>query len=133
MTKLDFSFDDLPQLTEDQWENMREEVREFFDDEGGLKPLGKAVYLARLGLPVFPCRPDDNSPLISGGHHGATRDEKQVRALWRKYPHARAGIPNGNASGLAVLDVDVKHGKDGFATLKKLFPAEVLASWAKTH
>lgn len=76
-----------------------------------------ALRYAEHGYPVFPCRPD-KKPYTAHGFHDASRDPEQIRQWWTTLPMAMIGIPTGWASGLLVLDIDRKKGKDGFATLK---------------
>jgi hypothetical protein len=92
--------------------------------------LDDALQLAEQGLPVFPCNPQTKQPLVgkrkdanrkeipnSGGHHRATTDPKQIRRWWTGWPDALIGVPTGPRSGFAVLDLDVKNGKDGLAAV----------------
>jgi uncharacterized protein (DUF927 family) len=67
--------------------------------------------------PIFPCKPDRSAPRTRHGFKDASRDPAQVNEWCRKYPDDLIGVPTGAASGLFVLDVDAKNGKDGFATL----------------
>jgi Bifunctional DNA primase/polymerase, N-terminal/AAA domain/Primase C terminal 2 (PriCT-2) len=76
-----------------------------------------ALRYAEQGKPVLPCDPKDKSPLIMGGCHAATRDADQIAAWWKRWPHALIGMPTGKASGIDVLDLDKKNGKDGFAAV----------------
>jgi len=92
----------------------------------------RAAPLLAQGIPVFPCwekpngkiqsngkpKSDGKNPRIQKGHKAATTDAKQIAAWSAQWPHALIGVPTGEASGLFVLDVDVKNGKDGFATLQ---------------
>ncbi|MFC3068370.1 bifunctional DNA primase/polymerase [Phenylobacterium soli] len=97
---------------------------------GGMSGVLKdaALAYAAKGIPVFPCKPADKSPLVgpdrdgggrpvpgSGGFRKATCDLAQIDAWWTKHPDAMIGIPTGSASGIDVLDIDVKH--DGFASV----------------
>ena len=87
-----------------------------------------ALILARAGWPVFPCRSSDEgvfggrakSPLIRGGFKGATTDEETVLGWWSKWPDAAIGMPTGEATGVLVIDVDNKDGRDGGASLREL-------------
>jgi hypothetical protein len=49
----------------------------------------------------------------------ATTDEAKIRAWWRKWPSANIGVATG-PSGLLVVDVDNKNGKDGNGSLDTL-------------
>ena len=93
-----------------------------------------ALAYAAQGIPVFPCALIDGAkkPLTKWGKGGdktaplnqrrATTDPDTIRAWWKKNPLAMIGMPTGEASGLVVLDVDRKNGKDG---LKNLLAAGV--------
>lgn len=78
-----------------------------------------AMALAKRGLPVFPAGPDKR-PLVKDWQARATADPGLIRRWWRKWPDAMPALPMGRRSGLAVLDVDRKNGKDGMAALRKL-------------
>src|SRR5215472_3075454 len=74
-------------------------------------PLDVALDYGRLRWPVFPCHwqgPRRKQPLMQHGFRDATRDEKQIRARWTRWPKALIGMPTGKASGIVVADVDVK-------------------------
>lgn len=73
----------------------------------------RALALARGGTPVFPCK-EDKRPACPNGFKDASADPDEVRRLWRRYPGPLIGVPTGGASGLAVLDVDVRHGGDAW-------------------
>jgi hypothetical protein len=67
--------------------------------------LTKALRLAGLGLPVFPCAPT-KQPTCAHGFKDASCDPAAVRVLWRDHPGPLIGVPTGAASGIFVLDVD---------------------------
>jgi RecA-family ATPase len=86
-----------------------------------------AADLARRGFAVFPVRnwgDGDGWKPVSGFTDGeATADLSKIRAWWRRWPEARVGLLTGAPNGVTVIDVDVKNGKDGIATLAALgFP-----------
>jgi Bifunctional DNA primase/polymerase, N-terminal/Primase C terminal 2 (PriCT-2) len=85
--------------------------------------LAAALNYAKRGLPVFPCRRADKSPLAPHGFKDATTDHQQIRQWWSKWPSAMIGMPTGMASGIVVIDIDVKpdEGIDGH---------EFLPNWA---
>lgn len=89
-------------------------------DDRGQDNLACALAHAQAGRPVFPCRPDNKRPLTDQGFKDATYDPAQIRRWWAKWPNAMPGLPTGRASGLAVLDLDRKDGKDGIAELRAL-------------
>lgn len=71
--------------------------------------LAKALALAKVGLPVFPCAASKR-PTCPHGFLDASRDPGAVRALWRDYPGPLIGVPTGTVTGIFVLDVDsAKH------------------------
>jgi hypothetical protein len=83
--------------------------------------LSYACARANGGHSVFPCK--NKKPLVEGGggFKGATRDLKQIRDWWTKWPDAQIGVPTGQMNRLVVVDID---GEQGAAWLKtKLFPA----------
>ncbi len=71
------------------------------------------------GLKVFPCAPDKR-PRLTGWPENATTDPATIAGWSRQWPDSMVGVPTGEAQGLFVLDVDVKNGIDGFASLKAL-------------
>lgn len=82
--------------------------------------LDVAMELARAGIPIFPARAESKRPHIKGWPKRATTDPDQLRRWWGKWPNAMPAIPTGSRSGIAVLDLDRKNGKDGFETLREL-------------
>lgn len=82
--------------------------------------LAAALKLAKAGLPIFPARASNKRPHVKGWPNVATTDEARLRAWWGKWPNAMPAIPTGERSGIAVLDIDIKDGKDGMATLRSL-------------
>jgi Bifunctional DNA primase/polymerase, N-terminal/Primase C terminal 1 (PriCT-1) len=68
-----------------------------------------AVTLAERGYHVFPCRPGQKDPLTKHGFKDATTSERQILHWWDTHPTANIGIAC-EASGIAVLDIDSKHG-----------------------
>lgn len=79
-----------------------------------------AVNLASLGIAVFPCIPGGKKPLTPNGFKNASTDIAQVTKWWRRYPDANIGIATGAVSGLYVIDIDNKDGKDGSKNLGEL-------------
>lgn len=78
--------------------------------------LAGALHLARLGYKVFPAQitPDGDKPPCRGvlWTRAATSEEREVRALWAKYPDGIPAIATG-ASRIVVIDLDVKAGQGG--------------------
>ena len=59
-------------------------------------------------------------PLTEHGFKDASTDTRQIHEWWTRWPHALIGMPTGERTGLAVLDVDMKNGKNGLRTLAGL-------------
>ena len=89
-----------------------------------MSPLDAALRYASRGKPVFPCRWDGiarKQPLTPHGFKGATTDTAIIRSWWGIWPEALIGMPTGQASGLVVLDIDVKQPEaNGFDSLEDL-------------
>lgn len=79
-----------------------------------------ALKTIAQGIPVFPVNPLNKQPLTRHGFHDATTDLGTVTAWWAQNPNAMIGVPTGAPSQLLVIDVDIKNGKDGLATLRVL-------------
>lgn len=73
--------------------------------------LAHALAYARAGYPVFPVG-KNKAPLTPHGFKDATTDEADIQVWWTRWPDAGIGIPTGEDTGLAVLDVDPRHGGD---------------------
>lgn len=82
------------------------------------KSMQSALALAANGVPVFPV--DTNKRPLVKWKDGATTDENQIRKWWKKWPNAMPAFPTGEPSGIAVLDLDRKDGKDGVEALRQL-------------
>ena len=76
-----------------------------------------AFDLIELGFAVFPVNPETKHPYTTHGHLDASRDVEQV-AVWFSidHPNSVVGVHAG-ASGLVILDLDKKNGKDGFESV----------------
>jgi hypothetical protein len=85
--------------------------------------LAAALRYAEQGLPVFPCKNEPGNPkqhkapLTSHGFKDAKTDANAIRRWWKRWPNALIGMPTGNVTGVAVLDLDQKNGKDGFTAV----------------
>ena len=83
-------------------------------------PVDAALFYAAQGWPVFPCRPDKR-PLTDHGFHDSSTEESDIQQWWHRWTDALVGIATGAASGLVVLDIDVKRpAQQGFDTLEEL-------------
>ena len=61
---------------------------------------------------MFPVDPEAREPVTRHGHLDATTDEDVIRQWWKRYPNAEPGVHTGR-SGVVVLDIDRKNGKNG--------------------
>jgi putative DNA primase/helicase len=91
--------------------------------------LTAALGYAKRGWYVFPlhtpiaggcscqsgkdCKCIGKHPRTRNGLHDATTDEAQIRKWWSQWPEANIGIRTGSVSGLLVVDIDNKNGKQG--------------------
>src|SRR5690349_9768527 len=76
-----------------------------------------AVHYASIGIPVFPCRPENKRPLTEHGFKDATTSSEQVERWWSQHPNAMIGMPTGAASGIVVVDLDVRADGSGLDQL----------------
>jgi hypothetical protein len=86
-------------------------------------PLEMALRYGRAGKSIFPCVWDGDRrkrPLVKDWDEVATFDAAQIADWWRSWPRALIGLPTGEINGAVVLDIDVKAGVDGRATLAGL-------------
>jgi len=74
--------------------------------------LEHALAYARRGWAIHPLRPGEKIPLLADWPGRATTDEAAIRRWWAETPRANIGLCAG-ASGLIVVDLDVKNGVDG--------------------
>jgi Bifunctional DNA primase/polymerase, N-terminal len=103
-------------------------------------PLDVALaYAQERGWPIFPTRlvprPDgtlNKIPCIKWGT-GASRDPAMIRQWWARWPDAVISIPTGKASGVVVLDIDRKKGRNGFDTLAYHLDKGVLPDTPMSH
>lgn len=73
---------------------------------------------ASLGLPVFPCE-SHKRPIVQRWQEVASSDPETIRRMFASDGAAMIGMPTGKASGLVVIDVDVKNGAAGDAWLQE--------------
>lgn len=74
-----------------------------------------AAFLAQQ-WPVFPCM-GNKRPITGHGFHDAVTDPDAARREFRQPGAEMIGVPTGRASGLAVIDLDVKDGRHGLEWL----------------
>jgi hypothetical protein len=77
--------------------------------------IDAAAFLSEH-YPVFPCLPNKR-PATEHGFKDAVTDPDAARRLFRAPGAAMIGVPTGEASGLAVIDLDVKEGRFGLEWL----------------
>ena len=75
-------------------------------------------YASRDG--PAPARPGRQDPDKRARREGRHKRPDRIRAWWTETPDANVGVATGSVSGITVLDVDRKLGKDGFVTLETL-------------
>ena len=73
--------------------------------------IDKALEVAE-DYPVFPCDAKKR-PVCKGGLKAATQDPDEVERLFSAGNAALIGIPTGEVSGVSVIDIDVRDGKQG--------------------
>ena len=82
--------------------------------------LEAAIRYAKVGWPVFPVQPLSKQPYAkTNGLLDATTNLGDIATWWEEFPDANLAIATG-APGPDVLDVDVKAGADGAASLAKI-------------
>lgn len=95
-----------------------------------------ALKYQRLGYAVLALAPATKRPHKlfadpgsdgTAGVHWATRDPAMVDYVWQRDKLAGIGVATGTASGLVVIDLDVKSGHNGLAELQSF-----MAAWALT-
>jgi hypothetical protein len=74
--------------------------------------LDQALALVARGWHVFPCKDKDKRPLIKAWQKAASTHPDHIRAWAKQWPNALVGISCGQ-SGLLVVDLDDKNGKQG--------------------
>lgn len=84
-----------------------------------------ALYYATRGWPIFPLVPRGRTPVIprrmgGRGCHDATTLAAQIEEWWSCWPKANIGLATGSKSGLGVVDIDVKNGKPGMASMASI-------------
>jgi hypothetical protein len=68
--------------------------------------------------PVFPCDAKKR-PVCQGGFKAASQDPDEVERLFSIPGAALIGIPTGEVSGISVIDIDVRDGKEGKEWVEK--------------
>ena len=105
--------------------NAQMQVAHAVDEQWEIDPnplLQRALTLARVGKPVFPCLADRKEPATPNGFKDATCNEQTIRAWWAENPAFNVALSPGDCGWLVVdLDKDKKTGADtGEETWAKL-------------
>jgi len=79
--------------------------------------LQAALENARRGFRVFPCKAGQKTPAVKAFYDWATTDEEKLIAWWTAHPEDNPAV---STDDLVVVDIDVKSGKDGLESFKKL-------------
>lgn len=94
---------------------------------GGQAPSAGAVAYAcsQLGFKVFPLIPDTKRPAVKDWKTLATSDMETIRDWWSggEFTGYPVGIATGPGSGIFVVDIDTKHGINGFNSFRDLCTA----------
>lgn len=92
------------------------------DGETASGPRAAALHYARAhGMRVVPVSLEPIfRPLVAGWPVEATTNEDVINGWWRNWPTAWPAVATGKETGVWVLDIDVKNGTDGLASLAML-------------
>jgi hypothetical protein len=82
-----------------------------------IQNLQLALQLAGRGWFIFPCNPD-KTPKLKWKDQ-ATTNQAEIRKWWACWPQALIGIYC-QRSGFFAVDIDVKHGHNGFESWTRL-------------
>lgn len=67
-----------------------------------------AIAYAEQGIPVFPCRVGEKSPITPNGFHDATTDIEQINLWWNENENYNIGFSPAMAN-LTVIDLDPEY------------------------
>ncbi len=82
--------------------------------------LTAAADLVSLGFKVFPLVPGRKVPLVDAWQIVATDDADVISGWAGQWPRANIGFVTGVKSDVLIIDVDMKGGKNGLATLAEM-------------
>lgn len=88
-----------------------------------MKFFDAAADLVSLGFSIIPLRPNTKLPLIKAWQRLASSDLDPITHWSRQWPDANIGVATGDASGVAVIDLDVKDDRNGIETVAALAKA----------
>jgi hypothetical protein len=86
----------------------------------GMNFFEASADFVSLGFKVFPLVPGRKLPLIEAWQKQASDDLEAITTWSGRWANANIGVATGIKSGVAVIDVDVKAGRNGQATLEAL-------------
>lgn len=94
------------------------------------------TYLDR-GWQLLPLINNDKRPSTKNGYKDASNRREQIEEWYSRFPEANWGVATGKTSGIIIIDIDRKHGKDGLNELKQFAKEHSLPTlpktlWAKT-
>ena len=96
--------------------------------------LAAALNYLKSGYCVIPVKADKRPYIQWAEFQQRHPDMDEVYDWWEKWPSAGVAIVTGTISGLCVVDIDMKNGKDGVSSLRKVMPAyDPLNSHVKTQ
>lgn len=103
---------------------MLEQVFATITKTNTLSKLDAALFYAQVA-PVFPLRPNEVGPLLSGSwKQYATRDPDVIRQWWTQFPDANIAWVMGEP--VMASDLDMKNaGEDGWSSYQDLSPGDV--------
>ena len=79
--------------------------------------VNKALEVAEE-YPVFPCD-EKKRPIVEGGYKAATQCVDTIVAMFSSPSAKLIGMPTGDISGLSVIDIDIRDGKQGKEWVEK--------------
>ena len=82
--------------------------------------MNLALNYAAKGMAVFPCEVNGKKPITTHGFQDASTDPEVIQTWWTATPEANIGCAMGDISGIVLLDIDMKGGKDGISALAEL-------------
>lgn len=95
--------------------------------------LDAALRYRAEGLVVIPVHPRVKGPAIDDWQHEGPQSEERVRELFAGRDGANIGIVCGSASRLVVVDIDVKWGKAGAASVEAWEASHGALPTTRTH